>query len=911
MNAFRSDEIYGELKKDRAAAQALQDEIESAKLQHPNAKFDESFTSRSAALTARLAVVGDPATSRSFPRPQHPLFPGQGAANSTLTKLLSTELAASAKIIREAAASAARYHDLMHSVNEVERFRDNMVALAGRLVIVTQHLTNGIPSQDGDGSIPNLEDASCLSPTRHGAFLALLPATLKEHDAADEEAQRVKAQCQAIFLKLGAASIDPNLKSGVRAATERLEKQQELAHTARKDIHGRIETMREARNIKASIATVQETTINLRRQITRALQHQRWKPQRVQDGRPLTPESPPPSVAHLNLTPSDAFLQADVLTTQAATMVGKPLSALSPSLGASLSSTLSDMHKSLSGWIEETKRLASLWESVKRQTATMDAVRKEAHGLEADFANLIYRYETTLDFSAEESCAYSELMTREQELQISLDETNQRAQRFIGSLSTRVPFVANSEHSAAFTVSSSSNDDPDAPGRLPFALISLDDSVRADANAYAVSISGSLAVLTKKSNYLKIALLAQDFEMFKQPVLREIEDTSGLIASTRSALDEIESAQTQGSPQTSVLERLTDLESQVNKLVKDRAPRVGSMLSSLRHVLVKMTAAPGASDSFVQERFLNKRSRELERLSAQVESASKELTGLAGRIASSKLLETRRLEAEEAKATAEQRAREEAEERARLEAEIARFAEEERKRKEQEEVRRLEMEKARLEAEEAARRAEEQRLLEVAAEQARIKAEREAELLEQQRLRDEEQARADVEKRRLEAEAEAHREAEAAARRELEENRRREQEMYSKLSEERASRELESRKRRDTETERLVEEAKLRAEVARQEAEIMRLEDEIRKDQEVRKSLDMSRPDEFGQMPSSGSASALVVMSPEGAMEGMFLIFIFPVHVFILRNRLGSIWSACASFSYDERRYDPAANQDY
>jgi hypothetical protein len=269
LNALRADEIYGELRKDRMVAQALRDEIESAKLQHPNQKFDESFTARSAALTARLSVVGDPATSRSFPRPLHPLFPAQGAANGALTKLLSAELAESAKMIREAAACAAQYHDVMHSINEVERLRDNMIALTSRLEIVTSHFTNGIPSEDGDGSIPKVEDASCLSPTRHGAFLALLPATLKEHDTANEESQRVKAQCQAILLKVGAASVDPNLKSGVLAAIQRLEKQQELADAARKDIHSRIEIMREARNIKASVSNVQETTINLRRSASR------------------------------------------------------------------------------------------------------------------------------------------------------------------------------------------------------------------------------------------------------------------------------------------------------------------------------------------------------------------------------------------------------------------------------------------------------------------------------------------------------------------------------------------------------------------------------------------------------------------------------------------------------------------
>ncbi|CEL59424.1 hypothetical protein RSOLAG1IB_03357 [Rhizoctonia solani AG-1 IB] len=857
----KSDEIYGELKKDQAAAATLREEIENAKLQHPSQKLNESFSARSSALTSRLALVGDPATSRSFPRPTHPLFPDQNVSNMALTKLLSKELAITSKAIREAAGSAAQYQTMVQNITEVEGLRDRMVELAEQLGAITKHYTTGIPSQDGDGSIPNVEDASCLNPTRHGAFLALLPATIKEHDIADGEANQSKAKCKAHLLRAGTAGIDPDLKSGVLAAMERLEKQQEIAQGARKNVHDRIETMREARAIKAAVDTVQETTISLRRQIIRCLQHQRWKPQRVQDGRPMTPESPPPVVAQPLLTPSDAHLQADALTIQTSSTVEKPLLALAPSLGPSLSSALEDMQRSLTHRIREVRRLTSLWESIKRQTTAMDAVRREAHNLEADLADLLYQYDTVLDQSTDGYSEHSEIVTREVSLKNMLDSTNERAQQFVATLSTRVPFIANSAHSEAFGLSST-NDDHDAPGRLPFALISLDDSVRADANAYAVSISGSLAQLSKKSNYLKIALLAQGFETAKKPVTDELAKTSQLLAIIQGALDKLEGSE----HDESVLDTLLGYEDQVSTLSKDFAPRIGSKLASVRHALTKMTTAPGASDPFVQERYLNSRSREVEKLAAMIESSTRDLSALANRVVSMKLLETRRIEAEEAKALADSRAKEEAEERARLEAEIARFEEEERRRKELEEIQRAEAEKARLEAEEAARRAEEARQREKEAEQVRLKVEREAELLEQQRLRDEERARVEAEKQQLEAEAQAHREAEAAARRELEENRRREQETLSRIAAEREAHETEQRKRRDTETERSAEEAKLRAEVARQEAEILRLEEEIRNDRETRKSMDAAGVDELGRPPIV-PASALVVVSPEGAME--------------------------------------------
>ncbi|CAE6424512.1 unnamed protein product [Rhizoctonia solani] len=857
----KSDEIYGELKKDQVAAATLREEIENAKLQRPNQKLNESFSARSSALTSRLALVGDPATSRSFPRPIHPLFPDQNASNMALTKLLSKELAITSKAIREAAGSAAQYQTMVQNIVEVEGLRDKMVELARQLEAITKHYTTGIPSQDGDGSIPNVEDASCLNPTRHGAFLALLPATLKEHDSADEEANRSKAQCKAHLLKVGTAGIDPDLKSGVLAAMERLEKQQDITQSARKNVQDRIETMRQARAVKAAVDAVQDTTTSLRRQIIRSLQHQRWKPQRVQDGRPMTPESPPPVLAQLLLTPSDAHLQADALTVQTSSTVEKPLLALAPSLGPNLSSALEDMQRSLTHRIREVRRLTSLWESIKRQTAAMDAVRREAHNLEADLADLLYQYDTILDQSTDGYSERNEIVAREASLKNLLDSTNERAQQFVGTLSTRVPFIANSAHSEAFSLSST-NDDHDAPGRLPFALISLDDSVRADANAYAVSISGSLAQLLKKSNYLKIALLAQGFETAKKPVMEELVETSQLVASIQGALNRLEGSE----HEEPILDTLSSYEDQINALLKDFPPRIGSKVISVRHALAKMTTAPGASDPFVQERYLNSRSREVEKLAAMIESSTRDLSALANRVVSMKLLETRRIEAEEAKAHADLRAKEEAEERARLEAEIARFEEEERKRKELEEIQRTEAEKARLEAEEAARRAEEARQREKEAEQTRLKAERELELLEQQRLRDEERAKVEAEKQRLEAEAQAHREAEAAARRELEENRRREQQTLSKIAAEREAHETEQRKRRDTETERLAEEAKLRAEVARQEGEILRLEEEIRKDRETRKSMDAAGVDELGRPPTT-PASALVVVSPEGAME--------------------------------------------
>ncbi|KAG8796303.1 hypothetical protein FRC12_000718 [Ceratobasidium sp. 428] len=239
----KSDEIYAELRKNCAAAQALRDEVESAKLQQPSQQSDEAFTARASALTATVAAIGDPAASPSFPRPQHSLFPAQGEANTALTRLLSKELAITAEAIRETATVAAQYHDIILRVNEIRRLWDSMATITSRLEAIAKHLTDTVPSQDGDKSIPKVEDTSSLESAHHDAFLALLSATLKVHDTVDQEAEEAKAQCQAILLEVGGVNTGSDLKAGLLATIQQLEKQQRITHIARKDATAQLDRL--------------------------------------------------------------------------------------------------------------------------------------------------------------------------------------------------------------------------------------------------------------------------------------------------------------------------------------------------------------------------------------------------------------------------------------------------------------------------------------------------------------------------------------------------------------------------------------------------------------------------------------------------------------------------------------------
>jgi hypothetical protein len=163
----RADEFYVETKKDSAAAQALQEEIESAKLGHPAARQDVAFTSRASAITKRLLSRGNPISSTStLPRPTHSLFTEQAAANKEIAQSLSSELNAAMDVGRQAEKSAREYHGRFEAVLRVDMLCSTAKKLSTQYDSIIERFMTGLIEGDGDGSPPNLTTPACLEATR-------------------------------------------------------------------------------------------------------------------------------------------------------------------------------------------------------------------------------------------------------------------------------------------------------------------------------------------------------------------------------------------------------------------------------------------------------------------------------------------------------------------------------------------------------------------------------------------------------------------------------------------------------------------------------------------------------------------------------------------------------------------------
>ncbi|KAH9894215.1 hypothetical protein C8Q73DRAFT_694913 [Cubamyces lactineus] len=732
----KADEYYVETLKDKSNAQTLLEEIEVAKLGHPTSRQDASFMSRTSALTKRLLLRGNPATSLTFPKPSHKHFPDQTTYTDLLIQQLSTEMVTALQHAKKAEECAKEYHAAADAVKQVEIVRKAASDLLGRYASLIDRMENGIATSNGDGTPPDLSTEDCLENSRHSVFLSLFPSLLEELEKAEREVEPLLSTARSALLHLDFPGIDAQFKTDSAAIIDELEAKRAAAAMAKNLVASRTEALVQVRSVWSAMDSLFQEVEELRKDVLDAMSRQMWR-QQVRHDAPPTPESPTAALPAMTLSPEEVAERLAVLRSRLVTDVSSPISSLSSSSGPTLREYLIRGSSALESVLEATGDTARFWQAVQQQALMMGTVRDEVHSLQIRIEDLRMRFEK----SAQDAFAGSlqEEVQVEETLTGELVATRSAIQEFLDELPRRIPFVGevkfvrSVEHAPSkrrtslpggFTLDAIQQA---AQPTVPFDPAALDKGVRTDSNTYSMMLSGALRVLESKADYFQLAKKAHALDVALASMV-------GLLGQAEDAVASIHVSFT-GSEERLSADCFSELSASLEGVSQKHSVVVEEALSHVRDALQDLRTAPGGHDVGARDAAVSARQKAVENAESHFSSWKKSLAGLKQQLADAQKVEQHRI-TEEARLKEEQerleaetqalRAREqaaaveaerlEALERARLEREKAEA--EERERRERQEA----LEQARREEEERQRVAEEERLRQEALRQAETSA---------------------------------------------------------------------------------------------------------------------------------------------------------------------------------------------
>ncbi|KAF8901676.1 hypothetical protein CPB84DRAFT_1777177 [Gymnopilus junonius] len=749
----KADEIHVETMKDHAAASNLLEEIETARLYHPTARQSTSFSSRIDTILKRLAIRGDPASPVSlFPRPEHPLFPEQKAANDSLIKLLSTDIANANQLARKVDLAAKDYRASHDAVKRVETLIPSVKEVSTALMSIHKKYEEGITSSEGDGSPPNLDSEKCLDPTSHSVFFALLPSLFEETNLTIDEADVCLKAAPSALLGLNIQGIDQTFKENASSDVKVLFTVREDVIRTRDDVSERIARLRESRRISSEIDT-KLTYLNIvSAQIKENMSRDRWQQESGGTGAPPAPESP--SFALSTCTTNQPFeTQLLEIGAKLKSDINDPLEMLCATLESPLQAYLKGRFSELCGSLDTTLQLLRLLGLVREQSLTMNSIRDSFHDI------LTRMEDTKIHFNGliEDVLASQENIGLDTSgVTVDLEPMEQEVTAFIDSLMTRVPFVA--KHTPSATTKRANLTKPNSPsifgefdvhGGLPFDVTSLDVTVRSDSNAYAMRLNGNMENLRKEKRHFELAVKARTVDFSLLPLIDEINGLASKVLSQKTSMSHtlIES--------DGAIDHLKLILDGISVLRSTRSG-ISRLMSPIQQLLWSMDETSSNLDPAVREKLFTSRVRAVDDAESQIKKWDENIETFKDQL--SFALQSARRYQEELRLAAKQKKKEEedriaAEEAERLRMEKERLKNEERERVQLEklaEERRQQLERERI----ASELAEEERLVREAAAAERLRLEEQEKQAETARIQAEQErlAKGEAERLRLEQE---------------------------------------------------------------------------------------------------------------------------------------------------------------
>jgi Growth-Arrest-Specific Protein 2 Domain len=543
----RADEIYVETVKDQVSALNLLEEVETASLFHPTSRQSSLYTARVDTILKRLAVRGDPASPASlFPRPDHPLFRDQRTSNETLMQYLTLEIGKASQLAEKVDKATRKYRTSYEAVKQVEILLRDVQEVSITLSSIINKFKEGVSSNDRDGVPPDLMSEECLDPTRHSMFLALFPSLFEETTRAIKDADElIKASPVALF-GLDLPGIDHLFKENAASDVQRLTILRAEVLSARDSVSKRVDRLRKARKINSNIDFNLASIRNIRAQISEGMEAHRWRQESGGSGAPPTPESSTFELAAPDSSYPEFEDQLSVASFRVIADVKDPLSALSLTLEPALQACLKQKVYTLAVSLESSQQLLQLFVAVKDQSSTMAIIRDTFNALLMRIEDSkVHIHETIDEISSKRS-------DNEGQTGLEMDEDIQAIQQevktFVDSLSKRVPFIGRSLLSPNRTLKppwSPSDLPQQATIDPPFDLWSVDASVRADSNSFAMRLNGALENLLQTRDHLELArkakkvddILSRTFNDISSVNLRLVSQMSSFVHISPHAMD--------------------------------------------------------------------------------------------------------------------------------------------------------------------------------------------------------------------------------------------------------------------------------------------------------------------------------------------------------------------------------------
>ncbi|KAH7105684.1 hypothetical protein BKA62DRAFT_826937 [Auriculariales sp. MPI-PUGE-AT-0066] len=729
----RADELYGELKKDQITADTIESEVRAALLGHPTVKLDTAFSSRTQQLIRRLQLIGDPRSlSSSFPRPSHPLFSDQQAANDAITGLLSDELHKTVKQARAAEAKARQYHLNLIAVQRVESARQNIASLKSQLVEVAKFLKDGDGSQE-NGSPPDLGTHACLDPLAHAAFLAILPSTLSRLSSLETSATRALSEAESGLTTLPSSGIDPSFRLETVNEMDGLKQALSEMLELRNSISSRVTDLQSARQVWETTADIASELDSIHDDIVAAVKRQQYFGRFNSSGAPLTPDSPPRSLrgdaSKTTIMPAAALDRLRSAALRIQCDIDSPLQGLTMRVPPPLSSHLSGAARAAQEYAADTTSLIDVWGRVAIQAQSMADLHAGASRIGQaidDTKQVISETEQQLLAAKEKPNPPS---SSDEELSAAVAEHHLTVQTFLASMTSRVSMLQQD-------------------------LSHIDVAARSDCNGVAMNLAGNLQGLDRAMERLGIARLAVRAEAAVSSWSSQISDGERTLKELGEELTIISNLS------SDKRSRLDALRTRLGVELDTCRSAIGRSRSPVRELVERMQSAAASIGTMSLEDAIVRRVRQFEDVGRRLDSLDEGITALREQCSTAQIAELERLqelerlrrEEEERirRLAEEERLRQEEEERLRREEEERLRREEERLRKEEEERLRQEEERFRQEEQERLRKEEEDRR--------RIAYEAELRHAEEERRRLEEEERqriaAEDERRRLAAEEE-------------------------------------------------------------------------------------------------------------------------------------------------------------
>ncbi|CAA7260213.1 unnamed protein product [Cyclocybe aegerita] len=834
----KADEIYVETMKDHVTASNLLEEIETAMLYHPTARQSTFFMSRIDTILKRLAVRGDPASPVSlFPRPEHPLFPDQKTSNDELVKTLSADLAAAHQLARKVERVAKEYKIRYEAVKRVETLLVSVQELSTTLTSINKKFTDGTVNGDEDGSPPDLVSERSLEPTSHSLYLALLPALLEETALAVAEADKLLGISPSALLGLDLPGVDHEFKENAAATVQKLDALVKYTTTARDAVTQKVACLRESKKIASNITSTLETLASIRSEIMSSMERARWHQESIgSNGAPPTPESPASGLSSSNLLEADFEAQLGAVSSRIKNDINGPLVKLCSMLEPSMQNRLRQKASVLQGGLDSSYQMLALLGSMKGQSSAMSSVRDDFHRLLVRMEDSKIRINTAIeDLLASEPGAGTLVNGSTKIDSEELNAIQQEVSSFVDGLPSQVPFVARTtalksplSPSHFRTKSVDSEIGPEAP----FDLASLDASVRADSNSYAMRLNGGLHNLLLSKAHFDLAMTAMEADNLLS--LTAIETNAVVQELSEHKVSFSQAVRRASETTTNLRGILARLEATQSKRLQ-----IARSLSPIRDLLRHMDANSQALPASIRDNLYLSRSRLTNDAELQLKTWHDETEIFKNEISLAIADECKyqeELRVAEEKRKQEEEARLAAEEAERLRLEHKRIKNQERQRLLEEklaEEHRLELERQRI----AAELAEKERLEREAAEAERLRLEEEQRRLEVARLQAElqRQAKEDAEKARQEQERLEMLERLSLAEARLQEERQihAENERIASELARKQQLEMEELARRQAEMERLEQERLRQEELTRLRLEQERLEQEEREEREL------------------------------------------------------------------------------